>query len=313
MRLGGTRERLGPAARRGRSKKDVPIPAYLRPRRVSKADMHQLLRDMLASREPKVQKLLRTLWAEQAGELTESTVLAAISAGKVPDSVYSQLRAQWEKFTTDQLLPLTTDGAVALGDGWARGAGLDWQLTPGLEDVLRVRADRLAVELSAEQQRALQLLVRFHSEVEPIPAGQLAARIRGFVGLTGREAQAVLNFSQRAEEAGTTGRTLERLVANYESGLRQARALRIARTELAEAAGAAVRDALDAARAEGLLRGEVVREWSTAEDEAVCPICGDLDGERVSLDGSYAGGIARPPAHPSCRCVELIFELVPKG
>lgn len=37
-------------------------------------------------------------------------------------------------------------------------------------------------------------------------------------------------------------------------------------------------------------------EWATAEDEAVCPICSDLDGEAFDIDTPFA------PAHPNCRC-----------
>jgi len=44
------------------------------------------------------------------------------------------------------------------------------------------------------------------------------------------------------------------------------------------------------------------KEWNTANDELVCPICGPLDGKQVKLDGEFTGGFAAPPAHPRCRC-----------
>lgn len=45
-------------------------------------------------------------------------------------------------------------------------------------------------------------------------------------------------------------------------------------------------------------------EWLTADGE-VCPICEDLNGKRVDIDQSFAGGVAHPPAHPNCRCAIL--------
>lgn len=44
------------------------------------------------------------------------------------------------------------------------------------------------------------------------------------------------------------------------------------------------------------------REWQTANDELVCPICGPLSGKVVGLDEPFPGGIDGPPAHPRCRC-----------
>jgi len=45
-----------------------------------------------------------------------------------------------------------------------------------------------------------------------------------------------------------------------------------------------------------------MREWRTARDELVCPICGPLSGKVVGMDEEFAPGIMSPPAHPRCRC-----------
>ncbi len=44
------------------------------------------------------------------------------------------------------------------------------------------------------------------------------------------------------------------------------------------------------------------RRWMTAEDELVCPICGDLDGEEAGFDEQFGNEYDGPPAHPRCRC-----------
>lgn len=47
----------------------------------------------------------------------------------------------------------------------------------------------------------------------------------------------------------------------------------------------------------------VAREWRTAEDLDVCPICRDeLNEEQAPLGEMFPGDVEDPPAHPRCRC-----------
>lgn len=52
------------------------------------------------------------------------------------------------------------------------------------------------------------------------------------------------------------------------------------------------------------------REWQTAADERVCPICGPLQGKQAKLGKPFPGGLDNPPAHPRCRCwvVPVVME-----
>lgn len=45
------------------------------------------------------------------------------------------------------------------------------------------------------------------------------------------------------------------------------------------------------------------REWRTARDELVCPVCGPLHQQRAMMGQAFPGNIANPPAHPHCRCI----------
>ena len=68
--------------------------------------------------------------------------------------------------------------------------------------------------------------------------------------------------------------------------------------------------------------GVAAKEWLTAKDDLVCPYCGPLDGEVVSVDGGYGKkgdevtgsdgstltlgiDVNHPPLHPHCRCALL--------
>lgn len=45
--------------------------------------------------------------------------------------------------------------------------------------------------------------------------------------------------------------------------------------------------------------------WETAQDERVCPVCGPMHGVKADENGNY-NGMSPPPAHPRCRCREVI-------
>lgn len=47
-------------------------------------------------------------------------------------------------------------------------------------------------------------------------------------------------------------------------------------------------------------------QWQTAEDERVCVICLPLHGKQRTKGGLYPGGYDGPPAHPRCRCSEML-------
>ena len=54
----------------------------------------------------------------------------------------------------------------------------------------------------------------------------------------------------------------------------------------------------------------VVKVWFTNNDDRVCDICGQLDGQEISIDENFVYEtkdgkkieVANPPGHVSCRC-----------
>lgn len=48
------------------------------------------------------------------------------------------------------------------------------------------------------------------------------------------------------------------------------------------------------------------RQWMTARDERVCPICAPLNGRIADIDKPFdgpVGPVKNPPGHPKCRCL----------
>ena len=91
------------------------------------------------------------------------------------------------------------------------------------------------------------------------------------------------------------------MVGRYEERFINYRATTIARTESLRAANKGQRALWEQAVEQGLLPGDVEREWEVSGDERTCDECNDLDGETARLDEEFAPGIMEPPdPHPDC-------------
>ena len=90
------------------------------------------------------------------------------------------------------------------------------------------------------------------------------------------------------------------------------RARLIAQTETTAAYS---RGELTAAREIEQMGFDYEKEWQTAYDDLVCPICRPLQGEKVqgvmSNFDTDAGSIKGPPAHPGCRCWVNTMPVMP--
>lgn len=101
--------------------------------------------------------------------------------------------------------------------------------------------------------------------------------------------EAVMNWSIMGEEMNELTKLLEPLFGPVRGKL-------IAETEITRLFAMAH---LESWRLSGVVEA---REWRTANDEVVCPICGELAGQQAELDKGFIGGVSDPPAHPRCRC-----------
>lgn len=188
-------------------------------------------------------------------------------------------------------------GTVEAGFSMRNPEALRWAET---------RSAELVVDIVDETRLALRNVIsRVFSE--GIPPAKSSRLIRDIVGLTNKQAQAVMNARARLVASGMKDEAIERKTARYAEQLRKQRSLTIARTETMRAANEGQRQLWNQAVQSGLIaKDEVRRVWMTSLDELTCPICSKLDKKKATLDGLFsAPGIASiqaPPAHPNCRC-----------
>ena len=173
------------------------------------------------------------------------------------------------------------------------------------------RVGERIVETSDTQQDAIRNLI-FDSFAEGRRPREILEEIERTVGLTSRETRAVTRRRRLALEAGASAARADEVADKYATQLLRKRAKRVARTETIDAQSQGRNDAWQLAREEGFLPPEAMREWvaDVPGGGRTCPICIGLDGTFAAIGEFYQsdliGAVARPTAHPHCRCTEIL-------
>lgn len=112
---------------------------------------------------------------------------------------------------------------------------------------------------------------------------------------------------------GQSVQEIKKLITQaFEENIKPNQAKRITRTEVIKASNMG---AVDAFQQSGIVEG---KQWYTAEDDRVDPVCASLNGKTIGLTEKYIkqgeeymgntysySSIKTPPLHPNCRCVML--------
>lgn len=211
---------------------------------------------------------------------------------------------------------------------------------------IRAYQDALISQLGVDSRAVIEQTI-----TDALRAGrspdEIVNQIRAVIGLTPKQAQAVLNFRAMLMEmdAAALDRTLmagadraamraalaegkslvqmqiDAMVARYEENYLTSRATSIAVTESTRAASLGLQDSYQQAVARGAMPAEAVTQyWQISLDEKTCDGClsvVDQNPDGVPLGATFDsedGPIDGPPYHPNCRCsVELVtnLDLVP--
>jgi hypothetical protein len=237
-----------------------------------------------------------------------------------------------KRITTDW--PVTYREATSLVDGLEQAIRLPTRyylrttpVRPTL-DMVRYQQGRwardhsmaLVNQISGQTQATMaRSLQRSLNEYAPLDV--ITMRLRRYIGLDDRYAQAVDRHRQTLLNQGVPPARAYQSARAYAARLRTARARTIARTETTRALWEGQRMFWEQAMTDGLVDPTNMRKrWRTARDERTCPICKRLhnvtlewDDKFRLADGSFLMG---PPAHPNCRCeVTVLWKqwVVSKG
>jgi len=132
---------------------------------------------------------------------------------------------------------------------------------------------------------------------------ETARIIRNSIGLTDRDAKAVMKLEQRLIASGLSKDQINKQITKYRQKKLNDRAKLIARTETIAAANAGQQLHWQDMQNKGYLDEETVeREWIATPDDRECEECAALDGTTAPLNGLFPGGVRQPPLHPDCRC-----------
>lgn len=203
---------------------------------------------------------------------------------------------------------LSSNGRLLLLKRQQRRLGFAFNKT---NPVARAWAERESAkqvaDITHETRAALQSVVTRAFD-EGIPPRTLARFIRPMIGVT--QAQADKIFDRYERDVREDGEEVAlRLARDRQDSLTKQRALSIARTETLAAANEGQRELWEQAQDEGLISRTALRVWIYSPIGKECEICGPLDGETASVNGSYEHPetgemFSGPPAHPNCRCAQ---------
>ena len=295
------------------------------------------LRAFLDRKEPQLVYFLVHTWRTQARAITYKELREAILTGDISWDVLQEWQEDYAAFVRDHMKPMYEE-AIRSAASRIEAKYDEWFFDPmgnGVQEWVNDRAAAFVTEVSSTQIEGLRTVIQRAVIIEDMTVDQLARAIRPMVGLTHPQAVANMNYFEKLIASGTSEKRATDLAARYAARQHRYRGYNIARTELAFAYNQGSYFGTLQAQDKGYI-GDVVKVWSTADDERVCLICGALAGSRVGMDEEFtyeeiddAGNrttkilnpkLSRintpsigkvPPAHPGCRCAVMYKEITP--
>jgi len=276
------------------------------------ADVKQTLDSWINYSSPKLGTFLTRTWKNQQQALTYKEIREAIFAGQLDPGYLAQWRQDYSRFIIEGYAPLAQQAIDSAAQQMVaeHGIGAKSLNYPFIDSFISKHGGTLIREVSEEQYKAINVLVRQASFTETMDVKELAKAIRPTVGLTTRQAQAAYNRYQQAIADGYGEDKAREIQAKYAERLHRVRAETIAITEMAYAYNYGQQAYMEQCIRDGLIGG-AQKKWMTAFDERVCEVCGKIDGEVVEMEADFSIGVLVPPAHPRCRCVVNYINVLP--
>lgn len=253
---------------------------------------------------PRLAEFLYGMWRDESQAITYRELREAILDGSLSLEYLRQWQQDYSRFIVEAYTPIA-ERAIAQAAADLRteyGVNFHDPTAPKIDSFIQERGGQLIREVTTEQYKAVNTLVRQAALTNTMTVDQMARAIRPCVGLTQRQAQTTKHFYQSLIDDGYSEKRAHERQLVYAAKVHRRRAALIAQTELAFAYNAGWHATVEQNIEDGILPPGTRKQWVTAEDEKVCPICGAMHGEEVLWDEPFSNGSDYPPAHPNCRC-----------
>jgi hypothetical protein len=262
----------------------------------------------IAGHEDAPARILAGTWDMQQGDMTYQEIENAIAAGALTDKYLRDWQQQYATIIESKFAPLWAD-SMEIGAKTAASQYPAFYYNAEyyeIKNYIKSHGSKLVVDMSASQVKAINFIIENAAVLGDFDVAEASRIIRSIVGLTSREAAAVYRYADYLQSEGMSQKKALQQAEVYSQRLHRARAMRIARTEIAYGYNYGGYFGIQEAQGQGLI-GDTEKTWITADDERMCEICGGMDGQTVDLHSSFisrANGQAYflPPAHPHCRC-----------
>jgi len=263
----------------------------------------------LDSKEPKLVRLLTTFWKLQQNEISYKEIAQAFVMGSIAEKIVNQWRMNYSQLVITHFQPLLaqtiSQAMTNTQQGFRRNWIEDWI---GAKNWIDTKGVELVRDMTTTQTEALKTIIGSTiSQDKAMHPDQLQYLIRPVIGLTNRQSQSVMTYYESLVKQNYPKEKALNLSIRYAQGKHRQRANTIARTELANAYNTGAEYSVREGQKQNLI-GNLVKEWLTALDERVCPICGEMEGIRVGLNDLFIlpdGRMINIPSlsHPNCRCL----------
>jgi len=267
------------------------------------------LQKYVNKKESSISRPVKDLWEEQAKLITIKTAKRAIDTGKIPSDWKDGWSESIREFVRDEITTAWIKGISEAGDEVAKKVNLirrkDFDFNTTMTSVkgwVDSHGGKLIVDLMAAQMASAHALLQAQIALGVTSPYLLAQRIRPMVGLTEREALAVVRFMATLTEEGLAADIINNQVARYAKVLHKNRAARIARTEISNAFNFGHLDSLSQASKGNWLPGTPEKDWIAGGADP-CEICLDNEAQGfLALGAVFISGDQHPTAHPHCEC-----------
>lgn len=293
-------------------------------------DALKKLNDYLNANTAEPMYFLHAMWTNQQNAITYKELRDAIMQGYMDETILQAWQQDYAKFVVNRLVPIWRETAKAGAAAIQAQATGGWAFDPmglGMSRWIASHGARWVTVITEETRSAMQAMIDA-SVSGQFTIDELSRAIRPLIGLNRPQAEANLKYYESVKanllknnpnmREVTAEKRAREAALKYEARQLRQRAQMIAETELSAAYCAGYREFVRQSQTAGLI-GKGVFVWDTAADEAVCVICGALNGMKSNAEGQYSIGPQRqkfkygdsPPAHPRCRCAEHFEETEP--